>query len=56
MKNSLILCLTIAVAMLVCPAAALGGNGAAPQEDKPAAAAAELSKQYRRLQVKNAHS
>ena len=42
MKNSLILCLTIAVAMLVCPAAALGGGGAAPQEDKPAAAAAEL--------------
>lgn len=42
MKNSLILCLTIAVAMLVCPAAALGGGRAAPQEDKPAAAAAEL--------------
>ena len=42
MKNSLILCLTIAVAMLVCPAAALGGGGATPQEDKPAAAAAEL--------------
>ena len=42
MKNSLILCLTIAVAMLVCPAAALGGGKTAPTEDKPAAAAAEL--------------